>query len=161
MAFNRFLVATDFSAGSNLALESALGLAHRVGASVHLLHVVEDPVLAMPWSEGRAFDLPRLRDAVVEDAEKRLRTIAAAHQGLAISVEAAVGTAAESIVRSAVEHGADLIVVGTEGRHGVGRAFMGSVAERVVRLANCPVLTVRDQVANPSPHRETSITASV
>jgi nucleotide-binding universal stress UspA family protein len=161
MAFNRFLVATDFSAGSNLALQSALTLARRVGASVHLLHVVEDPVLAMPWSERRDFDLPRLREAMVEDAEQRLKATASAHEGLPISCEATIGSAAESIVHSAAAHGADLIVVGTEGRHGVGRAFMGSVAERVVRMANCPVLTVRDQVMSRSVRQETATAAHV
>lgn len=144
MAFSTFLVGIDFSPGSDRALEFALALAGRVGASLHLLHVVQDPVLAMPWSEDRVFDVARLRDAVVSDAERRLTAMAAARPDFAITVEALVGAPAETIVRTAADRGADLIVVGTQGRHGVSRVFMGSVAERVVRLATCPVLTIRD-----------------
>jgi nucleotide-binding universal stress UspA family protein len=144
MAFNAFVLGTDFSAGAERALESAVLLARRIGASVHLVHVVQDPVLTLPWSENRVFDIARLREELVSDAERRLTAVAAAHPGIDFTVEAIVGAPAETIVRTAAERGADLIIVGTHGRHGVSRMFMGSVAERVVRLATCPVLTVRD-----------------
>ena len=101
-------------------------------------------MLSMPWSEDRVFDLAKLRDELVSDAERRLATVAAAYPSLHMTREAIVGHPAETIVRAAADRDADLIVVGTHGRGGVARMLMGSVAERVVRLAACPVLTVRD-----------------
>ena len=144
MTFSNVLVATDFSVGANRALDAAASLAARLGAAVHLLHVVEDPVLSMPWSEDRVFDLAMLKEELVSDAERRLTTMAAAYPDLHMTRQALVGHPAETIVRAAADRGADLVVVGTHGRGGVARMFMGSVAERVVRLAGCPVLTVRD-----------------
>ena len=82
--------------------------------------------------------------APYSDANRRLTALAALHPDIHATTEAIVGHPPEAIVRTARDRAADLIVAGTHGRGGVARMFMGSVAERVVRLAECPVLTVRD-----------------
>lgn len=141
--FETILVATDFSEDSIAALSAAADLAGPLGARVHLLHVyphVVDlfhtfgldipppPVPEIRRSAAVRLDqeLKRLRDAGA-DGEWHLRE----------------GAAAPEIVRAAEELGADLLVLGTRGRGGVPHAMTGSVAERVVRLATCPVLTLK------------------
>lgn len=130
------LFATDFSASAEAAGRVARDYARQFGARLHLLHVVwggTDP--AMP---------PVLRKLAEE-------------LGGASPVVTVVesGSPAAQIVRYAGRHGIDLIVVGTHGRTGLTRALLGSVAERVVRTAPCPVLTVaREPRAAPAVHAE-------
>jgi universal stress protein A len=143
MAIQRILVASDFSDGANLAFATALELATKLGASIHVLNVVEDPLLPAAVSpDVHAFDLARLRDAVVNDGERRMAEIVKAHPDALLTTEVVHGRPASTIVETAAREKFDLIVVGTHGRGGVSR-LMGSVAERVVRMARCAVLTVR------------------
>jgi nucleotide-binding universal stress UspA family protein len=143
MTFSNILVATDFSVEADLALTTAVALAKQVGATVHVVSIVEDPAMSAAWSEGYAYDLAKLRDMLVEDAERRLAALAAADPDFHPTTEVIVGHPADTIVRTAAARGADLVVVGTRGRSGITRMLMGSVADRVVHLAWCPVLTVR------------------
>jgi universal stress protein A len=143
MTITRILVPTDFSADADAALTCALGLAQRFGASIDLLHVVEGPLAAGVWSsEFYTAHVAGLLINLVRDAEQRLRNHAASHGG-PITTEVRTGPAARAILDFTRERAFDLIVMGTYGRTGLARVVMGSVAERIVRLAPCPVLTLR------------------
>ena len=147
MTMSRILVPTDFSDDAEAALEYALGLAQTFGASVHLLHVVDDPFAAGVWSSGLyAAEIAGLQATLVRDAEQRLqRTVPPTTVG--VTSEVRIGHPPRQIVDVARERGIDLIVMGTHGRTGLAHIVMGSVAERVVRLAPCPVLTLRQHVS--------------
>jgi nucleotide-binding universal stress UspA family protein len=142
----RILVPTDFSPTADAALEYAFVLAERFGASLQLLHVLDDPFVV----DGMAADAyiaeaPALRTAVLDDARERLRHRAAPREvlGQPIDTEVLFGHGARTIAEYAAERGVDLIVMGTHGRSGFAHLLLGSVAERLVRTAPCPVLTVR------------------
>ena len=138
------LVPTDFSYTSDAALGYARMLAARFGASLHLLHVVDEPG---SWSEVYAA-IPDIRDRLSADAGRRLEALAACMPTELKATSAVIcGAPVPTIVRVAQSKGIDLIVMGTHGRRGMGHVLLGSVAERVVRLAPCPVLTVREQRA--------------
>ncbi|HTM02089.1 MAG TPA: universal stress protein [Vicinamibacterales bacterium] len=140
----RVLVPTDFSETSDAALDFARVIAETFGASLHLVHVFEDPFVAGAFAESYAALPPDMRTALIEDATTRL------HQRLPecdrnrfhATTEVVSGISASAIVEYARNHKIDLIVMGTHGRTGVAHVLMGSVAERVVRTATCPVLTV-------------------
>ena len=142
--FTNILVATDFSPASEQAVTYAEALAREFGSRVHLLHVVADPLLAAAWSEAYAYDLDKLAERMRADAERQLAGRAQQISGVVITWEAAVGRPPATIVAVASDVDADLVVMGTHRRSGVTHLFMGSVAERVVRTAPCPVLTVRE-----------------
>jgi nucleotide-binding universal stress UspA family protein len=127
--FNRILVPTDFSPASDAALDYARILAAKFGASLQLLHVIDDPSASTFLAQAR---------------ERLARTISATDRArLHATSEAFVGTPAPAIVDYATATGTGLIVMGTHGRTGLAHLLMGSVAEQVVRTAPCPVLTVR------------------
>ena len=148
--FTRILVPTDFSATADLALTQARDLAEAFGASLHLLHVFEDPYTAAAYApEVFATISPEYRDAALADAARQLdeRLDAAGRKELSGTTDLVVGPPAREIVRFAASHGIDLIVMGTHGRSGLAHLLLGSVAERVVRTAPCAVLTVREPEA--------------
>jgi universal stress protein A len=143
--FTRILVPTDFSDASDSALDYGKALATHFGASLYLIHVVEDPIAATAFGvEGYIAEAPGFGAALRADAERRLavRLTPAERSRLRASAELLSGRCAPTIVNAAVDRDIDLIVMGTHGRTGVAHALMGSVAERVVRTAPCPVLTV-------------------
>jgi universal stress protein A len=144
--FTNILVPTDFSPASERVLAYARALAERFGASLHLLHVVEDPVMAAAWSEAYAFDVAGLQARFREEAERRLTEVAASLTGVTVTTDVLDGSPARTIAAAAGDKGMDLIVMGTHGRSGLSHLLLGSVAERVVRSAPCPVLTVREAV---------------
>jgi nucleotide-binding universal stress UspA family protein len=138
------LVATDFSEPSEVAMAYGRDLARSYESTLHLLHVVEDVNLRYsPEAVIAAADLQKdletrsLRDldALVTDDDRRTLKVVPC-------VETHVSIPA-GITEYAQAHAVDLIIVGTHGRGPVKQFFMGSVAERVVRTAPCPVLTVR------------------
>jgi nucleotide-binding universal stress UspA family protein len=141
--FKKILMATDFGPESALALRTSASLARQLAASTHLLHVVKDPILAVSTPELYGIDWQRLRDDMVDQARQTLIARALSLPDLRVTTVAVVGSPAEAIANTAKEIGADLIVMGTHGRGGVGHLLIGSVAERVIRLASCPVMTVR------------------
>lgn len=149
-AISGILVPVDFSAHSELALRYATALASRVGASVDLFHVVEDSVANGAWgSEFFIPDFSEFRARLVEEGQRlleRYRTLVG-DAGIPIHTAVHVGQPAQTITEYATTLGADLIVMGTHGRSGLSHLLMGSVAERVIRSAPCPVLTVRDVAA--------------
>jgi nucleotide-binding universal stress UspA family protein len=144
-AISRILVATDFSASADAALAYALKLAGQVGATVRLVHVIEDPDALGLYSEVYVPMPPELRAEILADIRRQLTARATASGHGNITTEVLTGAAARTIVEGATEEHCDLIVMGTHGRHGMAHLLMGSVAERVVRTAVCPVLVV------PSP----------
>jgi nucleotide-binding universal stress UspA family protein len=141
-AISRILVATDFSASADAALAYALKLADQVGATVRLVHVFEDPDAVSLYSEVYVPMPPELRAKILADIGGQLTARATATGHSNITTEVLTGATAQTIVVGAAEQQCDLIVMGTHGRHGMAHLLMGSVAERVVRTAACPVLVV-------------------
>ena len=143
----RLLVPTDFSPTSDIAFNYALDMAARERASIHLLHVIEDASFAAAYPDGLSVEPPGRRGQVIAEAERQLRkaVMRAAAAGVVATTQVIVGSPASSMI-TAVENewGSDLIVMGTHGRTGLAHFVLGSVAERVLRTAHCPVLTVRD-----------------
>ena len=144
--FSRILVPMDFSAPSDAALDYARGVAMRFDASLHLLHVADDPYPALYSGDVFVPEVDRLRRQIVSNAAGRLkaRLTASDVTDFEATVDAIIGTPAGSIVEYAGGHGIDLIVMGTHGRSGRSHVLMGSITERVVRTAPCPVLTVHE-----------------
>jgi nucleotide-binding universal stress UspA family protein len=139
------LVATDFSEPSVVALAYGRELARTFGAKLHVLHIAES-VMATPGVEFYGGSLADLQASVEQAAQRQMKTIVTDEDRTQLSAETIVHTwttPAPAIVAYAEETGIDLIVMGTHGRGGLSHFLMGSVAERVVRLAPCPVLTVR------------------
>jgi nucleotide-binding universal stress UspA family protein len=142
--FRRILVPTDFSPQSEAAWGLARRLARAVGAEIVLLHVfVEAPL----YSES-AFAAERVREAYAAGrqwVQEQLARWAATAEGEGLTVKTLLrsGVPYEEIVATTRAEGADLIVIGTHGYGGVDRLLLGSVADRVLRLAPCPVLGVR------------------
>ena len=143
----RIVVPTDLSEFSQHAVRYGCEFARRFEADLHLLTVVQD-VVAMVPEPGMAFPAPgeymqELRDAS-QEALSRLPE-APAGDGLTVTREVRSGTPFVEIVRYARDVDADLIVIGTHGRSGLAHVLLGSTAEKVVRKAPCPVLTVRPE----------------
>lgn len=141
----KVLVPTDFSAPSAKAVAYGEELARRFGASLHVLHAVEEP-LAQGWNAyGYPAVLPELRAQVLADAQERLEEAVPQleRDRQATELVTCLGDPRREIVRFANDRGIDLIVMGTHGRGGMAHLLLGSVAEKVVRTAPCPVLTVR------------------
>jgi nucleotide-binding universal stress UspA family protein len=150
--FRTILVAVDFSETSSDALLGALELARPGHGHIHLLHVVPD-VLRMPWMvEAPGIDFADLQLRSNEQAQERLTALAASLPlpRLDVSTAVLVGTAAIEIVHYANEHAADVIVLGTHGHGIVKRYMLGSVTERVIRQAGCPVLVVPHRTLRPT-----------
>lgn len=144
-AINTILVPTDFSSASREALAYACDVAAAFSASLHILHVVENPFSPGALMEVAA-PLPDDYLAGLErQARERLESLLTPEQKAACSAQLVtrVGVPAREILEYATQHGAiDLIVMATAGRGGVARLMMGSVADKLVRSAPCPVLTM-------------------
>jgi len=134
------LVATDFSDGSDEALAQAIEIGKPSGAAVEILHVIE---LTEEFPFGTTYfdaDYGMLYANVDRQLTERAERVRAA--GLGCTTKIIEGGAVAEITQRGRDIGADLIVVGTHGRTGLAHALLGSVAEKVVRRAACPVLTV-------------------
>jgi universal stress protein A len=143
IAIKTILVPTDFSECSDQALRYGRAMAETFGASLHLLHVVQDPY-TQPWA-AEAFPAP-LGDMLAqwqEQARVRLQGLVPEAERAQVMVAVQVGSPFQEIVGYAEAQHIDLIVIGTHGRGPIGHMLLGSVAEKVVRRAPCPVLTVR------------------
>ena len=149
IALKQVLVATDFGEASDAALSYGRELARAFNAKLHLIHVVEDiagRVSGLPNTPETYIDFGRWQRDALNAAEDQLngRLSDEDRRVLGATAFAIVArTAAPAILAYANEHRIDLIVAGTHGRGVIGHLFMGSVADRLVRFANCPVLVVR------------------
>ncbi len=137
------LVPTDFSESAHAALGTAIGLAKALDASVHVAHVLHSPVQLSAL--GQMPIPPDLWSQVRNSAARKLDEAAktAAAEGVRARTHLTEGPNAQAIVELADKIEADLIVMGTRGLSGLKHVMLGSVAERTVRLAHCPVLTVK------------------
>jgi nucleotide-binding universal stress UspA family protein len=146
MTIHNILVATDFSETSTAALSYARELARAFNGTLHVLHVTDNVIAGAVGVEGYTTDWAALQREVDAAAHQQLGRIITADDRQTLSAKAIVITSnstAQAIVSYANDAHVDLIVVGTHGRGGMAHVLMGSVAERVVRMASCPVLTVR------------------
>ena len=146
MTIRHILVPTDFSEPADAALTYGRELAARFGATLHVLHVAENIYVTTFGAESYAAVAPDLQRRLEEGARVRLNELVIDSDGSGPPTTPVVMTSASpafAIIDYAKENGIDLIVMGTHGRGVLAHLLMGSVAERVVRLASCPVLTVR------------------
>ncbi|HQX52515.1 MAG TPA: universal stress protein [Planctomycetaceae bacterium] len=145
---DKILVPTDFSDFSQPAVQYGCALAARFGAELHLLHVVPDPAMLVP--EAAAFSVESMQaqsETMVKDAEATLKKypLDGWENEKPVVRAVRVGAAFMEIIDYAREQEMDLVVIGTHGRSGLMHVLMGSVAERIVRKAPCPVLTVKPE----------------
>jgi len=142
--FDKILTAVDFSENSDCAFEYALTLATKFDAELTIMHVVNEPV------DLRGFYVPhisfeQLEKEIEDGAAKMMKEFCSGRLASFSNYQTSIvtGVPYEEIIRKADEVGASLIVLGTHGRTGLDHLIFGSTAERVVRSANCPVMTIR------------------
>jgi len=138
------LAPIDFSPSSARALDYAQMVAKRFGAAIHLVHVCEVPSMATGSIDAYAIACSDWSQRLGDEAERELAGIASGIHGIKTTTEILFGNPARGIVTAAGTNNADLIVMVTHGHGPVAHVVMGNVAERVVRTAPCPVLTVRE-----------------
>jgi len=142
-AIQTILAAVDFSPHTETVVDAAVTFAKRFGAKIRLVHAYDIPIPLMSPYEV-AIPEPYLEETRRIAAEKLAKLVdRVAGQGVAVDSILTEVPAASAIVRAAEETKADLIVIGTRGHTGIKHLLLGSVAERTVRHAPCPVLTVR------------------
>ena len=149
MASQRFLVPIDFSEYANQALDYAINLAGKLDARLTLLHVIQsipmggaDMGVTLPYSY-----IQDLEAEITQSMESCLARVTAA--GLEGEIVVAHGVPFHEILETAKTQQVDLIIMGTHGRTGLQHVLLGSVAEKVVRLAPCPVLVARQSTVVP------------
>lgn len=137
--FSRILIPADGSSGTTAVAEMGVQLAAAHDATVHAIHLIDTDFNYLLREAGVETDA---YDTRAEKAVAQVRDVAAKY-GVPCKTTVRENKPARGIIEYADEIDADLIVIGTQGRTGVRRQLLGSVAERVLRLAPCPVLTVR------------------
>jgi universal stress protein A len=149
MTAQRFLVPVDFSENANRAVEYAIALASKLGARMTLLHMIQ----LLPFGSGdMSVTVPYtyiqdLEADITSRMQAYLERVTAA--GLEGEIAVVHGVPFQEILETAKAQQIDLIIMGTQGRTGLQHVLMGSVAEKVVRLAPCPVLVVREPTIVP------------
>jgi nucleotide-binding universal stress UspA family protein len=142
-AFQKIVVPIDFSDHASRALDVAIDLARKFEGRIHLVHSYPiHPILISPYGVALPPDVER---GFREASDKQLGEWAGRvrQAGVPVDVSTSSDTPSEAIVHCAEKLGADLIVMGTRGLTGLKHVVLGSVAERTLRLAPCPVLTVK------------------
>lgn len=153
IAIQTILLPTDGSECSAKAMAYALSFAKQYGGRVVALHVIDrrwEEQTRVVFAEVGQDLTQKIRDGYEEEARRILREVtdAAGEAGVPVEGRVLTGIPSEEIVRAAQELAADLIIMGTHGRAGMSHLLLGSVAEKVVRRAPCPVLTVRREEHN-------------
>jgi nucleotide-binding universal stress UspA family protein len=146
IALKKILVATDFGEPADVALEYGRQLARQFGASLDVLHVTENVYARAFGADGFASTYPEFQRDVDDAARRELNELVGDEDRIELRARGVIVTSkspAVAIAEYARDNRVDLIVMGTHGRGAVAHLLMGSVAERVVRTAPCPVLTVR------------------
>jgi nucleotide-binding universal stress UspA family protein len=144
----KILCPTDFSQPSYEALKIAAAVARYFGAELMVLHVIPPAPPPAPVADATfvpTFDLPLYQEEMFASSEKALQDLVAQRVPQDVTAQALLlpGDPAREIIRAAEEQAVDLIIIATHGHTGWGRLVFGSVAEKVVRLAPCPVLTIK------------------
>jgi len=145
LTIKKILCPTDFSEASLKGLDYAADLAALFKAEIQVLYVM--PVLPpAPTDPNISFEVPEFERLVHKDSEKKLQALVDTRLPKTVKATAVVGhgAAAKEIVRVAEEGKADLIVIATHGHSGWHHLVLGSVAEKVIRLAHCPVFAYRE-----------------
>lgn len=148
ITITNILVATDFGPASANALRYGRALAGRFGARLHVLHVTSSIHLTAAATYGFAGASGEAQEEIERSARKQTEALLTDEDRRALGAIATAVTdtsPAMAVVQYARRHAIDLLILGTHGRGALAHLVMGSVAERVVRMAPCPVLTVRDQ----------------
>lgn len=145
----RILVPTDFSQQAEYALDMAYHIAKKTGAEIYLMHVVEDTTISSFNVTGEA-TIPDVQDKIfvvklIEKARKQLKEDSRRYNDVTIHSKLRVGDPYHNIRDIIVDQNFDLVVMGTKGSSGLEEILVGSNAEKVVRYAKCPVLTLRDK----------------
>ncbi len=137
------LAPTDFSEVSNAATAYAAHLAMALKATLHVQHVIVNP-LQGGWAVEIA-NLPRMLERAEKDAREQLERLLTDGEKKDLQIHTVVDTGAPytKIVEYAKDHSIDLIVIGTQGRGAVEKMWVGSVTDKVLRKAHCPVLAMR------------------
>lgn len=157
--FKKIVVATDFGKASERAVEFAIEIAVRFGAQLTLVHSWEAPSYAYGGGLSMPVDvITPIQQAAEAELQQALEGIEQRVPSAASSLRS--GLAWEEILAAASEVGADLIVLGTHGRRGLSRALLGSVAEKVVRMASIPVLSVHDSESVALTHGASATNAA-
>lgn len=146
ISLKRVLVATDFGEAADAALAYGRELARNFGGRLDILHVVENVLTRGFGAEGYVASYPELQAEVEDAARRQLDTLLSAEDRRVLNARTVLLTSnspAFTITAYARDENIDLIIMGTHGRGALAHLLMGSVAERVVRTAPCPVLTVR------------------
>jgi len=146
IALKKILVATDFSEPSDAALAYGRELARTFGASLTVVHVVDNILTRAYGTDGVVLVDPELQREIETSAQRQVDSLLFDEDRQALGAVGLVITSTSpsaAIVTYAHDASVDLIVMGTHGRGAIAHLLMGSVAERVVRIAPCPVLTVR------------------
>jgi nucleotide-binding universal stress UspA family protein len=146
--YERILVAVDGSEPSMRAYREALRLAADQHAALRIVHVIDLGVALAPWAEPAFLNYETLESALRDSGARILESVLAEAREAGLGAESAtletdVGDAAGEILAEASRWGANLIVMGTHGRHGLAHLILGSVAEGVVQRAALPVLLLR------------------
>jgi nucleotide-binding universal stress UspA family protein len=146
LAWKKVLCPIDFSEPARAAMKVAVEVCQQFGAELVLFHSYELPGYTLP--EGSVVASPKMLQDLADQAEGHLaewRRMAEGMGATRVATEKGVGEPAYEIIELARQGGFDLVVVGTHGRTGLRHAILGSVAERVVRRAACPVLTIHPE----------------
>src|SRR5450432_2904708 len=146
-AFERLLIATDFSAASQAAFRTVLGIAREMRASLVILHVFEYANIAPPETGGQLLGLQSLSDRCRSSLE--ILRQQAVKAGVDCETVLEKGIAATTILDTIAARSNDLAILDTSALHGFERLVFGSTAESVLRKATCPVMTVGPQVVHP------------
>lgn len=144
--FQHILVAVDGSPTSRFAARQGLALAEHVRGKATLLFVLEPPsVLPVGPLSGYVLTAPPQTPQDIEKAKAELKDMAAEHPSLAVDARVEVGVPSDTICTLANKLGVDLIVIGARGMNQAAKWLLGSVSDRVVHAAPCPVMVVRQQ----------------
>jgi nucleotide-binding universal stress UspA family protein len=142
----RILHATDYSKASERALQGAVDFAKQNHAEMLVVHVIQPVVPYVAGEDIGAAELyVKLEESTKQEAQRSMNKLMQRLERLGVKAKSLLlrGIPADQIVKAARNRKADIIVIGTHGRTGLSKLFMGSVASRVISTARCPVLTVR------------------